>query len=197
MNIRKATITQLSTSEKKNFGLEESEFNTMLAHMQAGDDRLFEKVFLSHFKDCMNYLKNSYKSSQSEAYDASMDALLAFRKRMLEGKVKYGNMRFLFTKMASQYLMASKKKSTSEYLEIKDLRLDDQELDNDVMKAFDKAWEKLPHENKNVLEQFYYKKTPLKMIAATKNISEAAMRKQKQRSMEKLKKYLLEHLPSA
>ncbi len=197
MNIRKATITQLSTSEKKNFGLEESEFNTMLAHMQAGDDRLFEKVFLSHFKDCMNYLKNSYKSSQSEAYDASMDALLAFRKRMLEGKVKYGNMRFLFTKMASQYLMASKKKSTSEYLEIKDLRLDDQELDNDVMKAFDKAWEKLPHENKNVLEQFYYKKTPLKMIAATKNITEAAMRKQKQRSMEKLKKYLLEHLPSA
>jgi len=196
MNIRKATITQLSTSEKKNFGLEESEFNTMLASMQAGDDRLFEKVFLSHFKDCMNYLTKSYKCSQSEAYDSSMDALLAFRKRMLDGKISYGNMRFLFTKMASQFLMASKKKATTEYLEIKDFRLDDQALDNDVMKAFDKAWEKLPHENKNVLEQFYYKKTPLKMIAATKNITEAAMRKQKQRSMEKLKKYLMEYLPS-
>lgn len=196
MNIRKATITHLSTSEKKNFGLKESEFNTMLASMQAGDDRLFEKVFLSHFKDCMNYLIKSYKTSQSEAYDASMDALLAFRKRMLDGKISYGNMRFLFTKMASQFLMASKKKHTAEYLETKDLRLDDQVLDNDIMKAFDKAWEKLPYENKNVLEQFYYKKTPLKMIAATKNITEVAMRKQKQRSMEKLKKYLMEYLPS-
>lgn len=195
MSIRKSTTAKLSTNEKKNFGLKEPEFSIMLKNMQAGDDRLFEQVFLSHFKDCMSYLTSTYKISQSEAYDASMDALLAFRKRMLDGKVAYGNMRFLLTKMASQFLMASKKKATIQYLESKDQRVKEEPIDNEIMGALDKAWDKLPSDNRILLEQFYYKKTPLKMIAATKNITEAAMRKQKQRSMEKLKKYLVEYLP--
>ena len=87
----------------KNFGLSEEEFVQLKAQLVRGDEKLFQVIFFAHFESCMNYLKHQYKVPHEKAYDVTMDALLLFRRKILEGKVRYGNLRFLFTQMAQPH----------------------------------------------------------------------------------------------
>lgn len=177
----------------KNFGLTESEFNQLLEALQAGDDRLFEQVFLAHFQDCMHYLMRTYKASHENAYDVTMDTLLVFRKRLQAGKVGYGNLRFLFTQMAGQHYRRWIKKEnlTEELVAIEIAELPNFQFEPSDMQLFDRAWVQLGSSCKELLKRFYYDGVSLNEIAQQSAKNAAAIRKQKQRCVEKLRALFL------
>lgn len=178
----------------QNFGLKEEEFEEMLQKMNKGDDGLFEKIFLAQFEETISYLMYRYKTDRSMAYDATMDALLKFRKRLLAGKISYYNMRFLFTQMASQFLTSAFNKRTK-LLEVpQNERIDEkEEIDDIILDYLDTAWKSLGDQCSKLLENFYYKKIALKELANAFGKSDAALRKQKQRCLETLRAYFLKH----
>ena len=170
---------------KINFNLTEVEFHHLVDELKHGREDLFEKIFLSHFSDCMSYLKSNYRIPHSEAYDLSMDTLIDFRAGLISNKYTYGNLRYLFTKMASQRLYKNKKKEsritiTNECPEIEDIIEEPNDEDKYILK---KAWMSLEPKSQSLLKKFYYDKMKLKEIGEAENISHSAIRKQKERSI--------------
>jgi len=180
----------------QNFGLTQQEFENVLKKMQDGKEDLFEQVFLAQFEDSVKYLMNTYNINRSTAYDATMDALLKFRRRLLANKVAYGNMRFLFTRMASQFLADSFKHRTV-LMDSFDRSLSEEEqLDDEVLDALDHAWNQLCDQCSKLLGRFYYQKIALNILALQSEQTESALRKQKQRCLEKLRMYFLKYYKS-
>lgn len=178
---------------QQNFGLTENAFNEMLQSMKAGNDALFEQIFLAQFQETIAYLMRRYKVDQSMAYDATMDALLKFRKRLLDGKIAYKNMRFLFTQMAGQFLTTALTKDNKSVMLTtpEDKSEEAVVFDDTILDILDEAWQLLGDQCKSLLENFYYKKIALKELAVHLNKSDAALRKQKQRCLEALRYYFL------
>jgi len=182
-------IPKLKTREvseaKRNFGLSETDFNQMVEQMKNGNEKIFERIFLSHFSDCMIYLKTNYGIQHCEAYDISMDTLIAFRTGLFNDKYKYGNLRFLFTKMASQRLIKEKKKSSKVDLLDNFFEIEEEvDIDNeDEVKLLQKAWAKLDLKSQSLLKKFYIDKMKLTEITILENKSHSAIRKQKERSL--------------
>jgi RNA polymerase sigma factor (sigma-70 family) len=180
----------------KNFGLRPEEFDNLVAQLKVGDETLFQTIFLAHFEDCMKYLTNKFGIQQSIAYDMTMDALILFRRKLLEGKIGYGNIRFLFTQMACQlYLKSINKKAThTDISEAGDLIEQEQDdlFDDESLGLLDQAWDQLCEDCRGLLKRFYYHKATLKEIAEEQQKTAAALRKQKQRCVEKLRKHFNE-----
>lgn len=182
-------MTVQSALQKKNFGLSELAFDQMVEALKAGNNAFYERTFLAHFGDCCNYLKQRYKASQEDAYDATMETILVFCNRLKAGKVKYGNIRFLFTQMAGQtYIGWQKKENKTTTLDGIDLPEDlPERMDEDTRRKLAMAWSKLGKPCQQLLKEFYYEDLPSKKIAEKLNRSDAAVRKQKQRCIEKLR----------
>lgn len=175
-------VKLLKSETDKNFGLTEIQFNKMVRLLKQGDESLFRHVFLSHFDSCMAYLKNKCSATHEDAYDASMDTLVEFHKRLLADKVSYGNLRFLFTRMAVQiYWKWIKKENLNKDLEGFDLGEELPQLDAETLMILNKAWEKLGDNCREILQAFYYESTNLKELAEKMEKSHAALRKQKER----------------
>ena len=186
-------IKNESEEEYRNFGLKEDAFIEMLNKLKTGDETLFEKIFLSQFEGTISYLMHRYKTNRSSAYDATMDALLKFRRRLLEGKITYNNMRFLFTQMASQFLTHTMKKTMNSIDTIEN-NLSEDFVDEDLnLDYLDRAWLMLGETCSSLLESFYYKKIALKELAKRFGKSEVALRKQKQRCLQNLRLQFLKH----
>lgn len=179
----------------KNFGLSPIAFEQMVSRLREGDEQIFEKVFLQHFEACMNYLQKFCSASHTDAYDASMDALLEFCRRLQQGKIQYGNLRFLFTQMAKQIYFKRQKKN--ERLAPVD-GLEEWEappaVSTEELDVLDKAWAQLCQECQGLLRQFYHAGISLKEIAEESNKSAAAIRKQKQRCIEKLRTLFVKYI---
>jgi len=187
-NIAGREMHHTSTAMNKNFGLTEAEFNRLLLELEKGDETLFEQVFLTHFEDCCKYLMNMYNASSEDAYDASMSTMLEFCRRLKSGRIAYGNLRFLFTRMAGQvYLKWIKKQNKLIGLENIDLQEAPEEIDDEAYATLNKAWDGLLKDCQTLLEAFYYSGATLEHIAAGLNRSAVAVRKQKQRCMDKLR----------
>ncbi len=196
--IHKFTPTELSKARKsmeKNFGLTEQSFEELLQSLREGEDTLYEQLFLSHFEDCMHFLQRQYRASYEDAYDATMETMLEFMKRLQAGKVTYGNLRFLFTQMAGQvYLKWIKKERNKTSLEGIDLGEAPETFDEETMQLLHRAWEGLCDNCQKLLKQFYYDGVALKAIANSLEKSPAALRKQKQRCVEKLRGLFAQYL---
>ena len=174
----------------KNFGLSEETFQQLIRKMKKGDDGLFETIFLSHFDICLSYVQTKYNATYPNAYDASMDALLSFCKGLMDGSIGYGNLRFLFTQMAGQYYLKwLRKESPKESIEGIDLPDEEDSFDEKSLFRLGKAWDLLGRECRVLLKAFYYKNDQLKDIAEKHQKNPSAIRKQKQRCIEKLRGY--------
>lgn len=171
----------------KNFGLTEVQFNDLAGQLQKGNNELFKSIFLAHFKDCMDYLQKKFKASHGDAYDASMHTLINFRTRIVDGKIRYGNLRFLFTRMAAQVYQKSKKMQPTTLEDQHDfMEQDDFDWDPEDLKNLRNAWNKLDPGCLELLQLNYYQNYKLSEIAEMKNINPATIRKQKERCKEKL-----------
>lgn len=174
-----------------NFNLSLEEFEQMLLALQNGDESLFEQVFLSHFKACCHFLEDRFKATPADAYDASMEALLKFHKRLKDGKIRYGNLRYLFTQMAGQIYMKWKRGPQTQALPENFDLIDENtnQFSKETMVIFGKAWQKLCTDCRGLLQAFYYDKTQLVDIAKKTGKTDVALRKQKQRCLQKLRKH--------
>ncbi|MBW1299062.1 RNA polymerase sigma factor [Aquimarina litoralis] len=175
--------------EYKNFGLNEVSFKKIVVDLKKNDTYFFEQVFLKQFGETVKYLRREYKATQDDAYDATMDTLIEFRTRFVEGKLQYGNLRFLFTKMASQMLLRNQRKNKTSIDDVLSLT---QEEDTDFLESEDLsqlniAWQLLGDSCKQLLTWHFYGKMKLSEIAEEIQKSPATIRKQKERCIQKLK----------
>lgn len=173
----------------KNFGLSALEFENLMQELRNGNDQLFEHVFLAHFKKSVSYLMRRHNVSHADAYDATMQGLLKFRKRLCAGKISYGNMEFLFTKMAQQCLSDNKGKSVLSIDLTEALHISNTKplVNMDTVQVMEKAWQHLEDGCAQVLKAFYYDGVALIDIAEQQNRKPDALRKQKQRCLEALR----------
>ncbi len=177
----------MKNQKSQNFNLSEDEFISLVEDLCEGDERLFKEIFLAHFESCMQYLMRKCNISHDKAYDVSMDTLLLFRAKCIQGKIKYGNLRFLFTQMAYQRFL--KTKNSFEPMS-KDEEVDDHSIfmiADEERRILDKAWLELGSNCQELLTKVYYEKELLSNLASELNKSAAALRKQKQRCIEQLR----------
>ncbi|MCI5080110.1 MAG: sigma-70 family RNA polymerase sigma factor [Saprospiraceae bacterium] len=181
-------------AKKQNFGLTEADFKNLLSNMQSGDNTLFEEIFLSQFEETVQYISRKYQAEWQDAYDATMDGMLKFHQRLLDGKIAYGNLRFLFTQVAGQmYLDKLRKHKNKDSLEDSFEKSSEEEenIDPEVMEELNKAWDQMCPDCQRVLKAFYYDGISLNDLAEQLEKSPAATRKQKQRCMDKLRDFYL------
>ncbi|WP_020569568.1 RNA polymerase sigma factor [Neolewinella persica] len=190
-NNRQLSLSATSAQEK-NFGLSEPEFKKLLACLQDGDQRLFEKVFFVHFEDCMSYLKRKDRASHEDAYDATMDAYLHFRSLLVAKKINYGNLRYLLTRMARQHFQRRQKRGQI-FTELPDFAGDLGEEEADISTEdydlLSRAFQSLGSDCRELLKAFYYARRSLKEIAHEEARGAPAVRKQKSRCIATLKRY--------
>ena len=132
-------------------------------------------------------------ANADDAYDITVETIISFRKRLIEGKIEYGNLRFYFTKMAKDsYLKLLEK---NKRMPVKEFVLNEadreeeptQDFDEDQLQSLDKAWTKLNEDCQKLLRSHIYDGLQLKQVAALLNENEANIRKRKERCMDKLK----------
>jgi len=179
---------------KKNFGLLESEFFELKSEMIQGNDILFEETFLNHFEDAMNYLINKFKANRDNAYDTTMNVLIEFRERILTDKVKYGNLKFMFTQMCSQRYQRMMGKTLDEDDYSRTIMNNDPVYDEEMYQLLDVALDKMGENCQDIIKDVYYQKIPYKDLESKYSITAAALRKQKERCITKLKMLLRQTL---
>ena len=183
-------------NKKKNMGLTRAEYKTMIKALSEGDETIIEKVYLRHFKKCLQFLMYQYKASYEDAYASSIDALLEIRKDLLKGKIFYGNLAYYFTKRAKRKLYKRTLKVGEEILPLDDFELEDnQDLEenmiNEELKSLLKAaLNKLCDDCRGILKKYYYEELSLKEISIQMNKNHDAVRKKATRCRDKLRTYL-------
>ena len=180
----------------KNFGLTEEEYIELCHKMQQGNELLFETTFMTHFELAMKYLVHSHGAIHDDAYDVVMNVLLEFRKRILDGKVKYGNLKFMFTQMCVQRYKREKAKKldTEEYVYIS--QYEDPVIDEEVYELLDKSMDRLGERCKKIIEDIYYSRLAYKALEEKYQATAANLRKQKERCLSKLKLSIRQSLNS-
>lgn len=176
--------------EIKNFGLSKIDFERMLTTLSLGDNELFKTIFLVQSDICIRHLQIKYNAPYDLAYDTMIDTMINFRKRLIDNKVEYGNLKFLFLQMASQeYVRTVKKENKYTNLETKYSDFEEEErttYNEDQIKTLAKAWLKLKSECQELLRLNYYGGLKLKEIAEMNNERYDVLRKNKQRCKEAL-----------
>ena len=183
----------MSDNPIQNFGLTEADFDRLRGDLLRGDETLFERVFVEHFEDCRAFLMRNCSADAEDAYDITLETVISFRKRLLEGKVGYGNLRFYFTKMAKDSYLKSLEKAKR--LPVGELNVNEADRAEDAAEGFDEeqlgaldaAWAKLGDDCKNLLRTHVYDGLQLKSIAQSSGEAEANVRKRKERCMDRLK----------
>ena len=199
LTARIMTTTNKSTSNnslkkipttKDNFGLTKSEFDLYVVKLQQGDESLFTKVFSSHFQDSVAYVRMKFKISQELAYDTCMNTMLEFRHKILEGRIQYGNLRYLYTRMAINNYIDEIKKDQKTQSAI-DVFLGGNEFEmvdrQEIFEAIDKALDMQDSESKKIIDQLFYVGKHVNQFAEETGVTNATMRKRKQRVLQKVK----------
>lgn len=184
--------------ERKNFGLSEARFNEMLEDLERGDEALFERIFVSQYWRRVRLLQSTHKAPQADAEDAVMNALLEFRKLLVAKKVTWGNLEAYFTRIIvtgyQKKLKRSREVAVDTFSEALAEEIDTPDFSSEEMAAFKKAWDSLCDKCSAVLKGFYYDELPHQRIADLLGKRVDAVKQDKHRCIEKLRKHFFEYL---
>lgn len=174
----------------RNFGLSEIDFLELVQTLQDGDEKLFELIFLQHFEQCIHYLKVNDDAKEVEAYDIVMETAVQFRELLLKGKIRYGNLRYLFTNMARQKLRRTRIRNRR----IHPTRIlnpaaatESGDFDDEAYQILAKAIRQLGQECRYLLRMYYYLGQSLNDIAQDQDRTAASVRQQKRRCILQLR----------
>lgn len=186
---------------RNNFGITRREFYTLKEKVKQGDESLFTQIFKMHFSECIKYLKIRYKISDGKAHDISMDTLLEFRQKLIQGKIEYGNLRYLFSRMASNnYIDSIKKAKRTDnaekvYLDWSDyFCVSNEKYSDSVHEVLHTYLGKLNSSQKELIKELFYSEKSSKQIVMEYGITSAALRKRKQRILDKIREGIREEL---
>lgn len=161
---------------------------------QKESDFILDQV-VDQIPESISYIQTKFSISKNEAYDICMLTFLDLRKKMLQNKIKPGNLRFLFTRMCINKFLDEKKKENKikkaihVYASFQENEVVDKEK---VFILLDRAINHLSENQKKLLHQLYYSKMSLQEIACENDISYSNIRKKKERLLATLKKYYFE-----
>ena len=189
----KFEVDRLTSNMAKNFGLSEKDFNLIVSQLKSNETAFFERVFLSHFSECVLYIQKNYSASYDDAYDATMETMIIFRERLVSNKIRYGNLRYLFTKMATQVFLKDVKAYRSRDVYETDLEEEVISVHPDDLNTLQKSWPELGEACQNLLKNYFYGKLKLTEIADIEGKSSATVRKQKERCLNRLKTLFTKH----
>jgi DNA-directed RNA polymerase specialized sigma24 family protein len=166
----------------KNFGITEAQFNQLVKEAVDGNCILLKFIFDNHFEVCVNYLVNFLNVNPEDAMDASMDALLDFWSKILQAKIRYGNLSFLLTKMAFQSFVKAKNiEKKLDYRCIFSTEIAD--VDAHCAECILVAFDGLRGTEKELLANYYIDDLSMVEIARLNSMSEVTVRKRKQRAV--------------
>ena len=177
--------------------MSQEEFNQYVQKAKSGDDALFVLIYQVHFESCISFLRMKFKLTENEAYDICMDTMIKFRAKVLNDKISYGNLKFLYTRMASNVFLDSKRKEEKIQNAINHFSVDDSASkvnEDEFLDILDVAMEHLDEENRTLLQEIYFDEKDVHKVAEEMNISYPALRKRKQRMLEKLKSIFKDQL---
>ena len=183
-------------AHEKNFGLTHEEFTRLVTALRRGDETLFELAFLSHFESCTAYVGRQTGANDDQAYDATMEALLTLRRKIIEEKITYGNLRYLLTRIACQLHWKSVRRAPiTVALRNSHEQLPDHEpevtLDDETRRMLDEAWGNLGIDCQTLLRKIFFLGQPINSIAAEEGIQPATLRKRKERCINRLRRVFL------
>jgi DNA-directed RNA polymerase specialized sigma24 family protein len=166
------SIHETHGNPPKNFGLKAGEFDELLERLLHGDEKLFEIIFKSHFDVCRNFLIRKMGADPDVAYDITLDVLVKFRRNLLAGKIKYGNLAALFTIDARNAFLrwSEKSKKQESYagnaddLDLVD-HVEDSPDDMENVNSLKIALGKVGNDCYELLNWHYYLEMPMKTIA--------------------------------
>jgi DNA-directed RNA polymerase specialized sigma24 family protein len=184
-------------NSKDNFGLTKHEFDHFVAKVKEGDESLFIQVFNVHFKSSVRYIQNKFNIPEEAAYDICMDTMIEFRSKLKSGKINYGNIRFLYTKMAvHKYLDDLKRKNQINEAIV--IFIGDRKkinfTDSEFLMILNRSIERLEFAQRHMIKEIFYSGKEVDQILAENQITYSTFRKRKQRSLDKLKTTFLELL---
>ncbi len=181
----------------KNFSLTEAEFEILLQQLEHGDEALFERVFVKQYWKMVRRLKSSHQTNQADAEDAVMDGLLAFRKILLARKVTWGNLEAYLSRIIVTNYQKKQNRNREVSVESFAENLVEDALPNfssEELDAFKKAWDSLCEKCSAVLKGYYYDELPHQKIAEMLGKKTDAVKQDKHRCIEKLRKQFFQAL---
>jgi len=170
----------------------------MTEELRNGSDEYFELLFRRLFVYTYREMIETMKISEPDAKEAAIEALYEFRKKLINGKVKYGNVNYLFMVMARRkFIQGYNKRKKIGFLEDNPYEVEDIIDEIEVKKwseedflAMEEAFKSLDDKCKDLLHKIYYKKVDTGKIAKKLGINRVAVRKRKQRCLDKMREYL-------
>ncbi len=188
---RKYFLSKAKSTMAKNFDLSQSDFEKLLTQLKSGKEDLLLRIYERQLPYSVLYLKKKFGLSREESEGLCLDALIDFREKMLEGKIKYGNLNYLLTRMASNLYIDREKErkrtrtAISIFLDIETVYDLEQEK---FFETLDDCLSKLDKDHRSLINKLYYEGKKLKEVAEEENISYANARKRKERIIKALRK---------
>ncbi len=194
---RTHTMTESTHSTEKNFGLSEAQFEDMLHSLEQGDEALFERVFVKQYWKMVRRLQASHRAEQADAEDAVMEGLLGFRNILIARKVTWGNLEAYLNRIIVTDFQKKQKRNRETPVEsfAENLAADDDAgFSTEELAAFKKAWDSLCDKCSGILQRFYYEELPHFQIAELLGKSPEAVKQDKHRCIQKLRKHFFQSL---
>lgn len=177
-------------SLEKNFGLSKEKFVVLLQELKNGNETLFEEIFLNNFQSTCLFIKNKCNIDYDRAYDITMNTLIEFRIRLLDDKVVYGNLKYLFRQMAYHNFVKTVREK-KKLKNVTSIKTDDDEAlkskENQMLEILEVAFKNLDLKCRNLLDKYYFLGTSYDVLAQEESISNQVVRKRKERCLNKLK----------
>lgn len=184
----------------KNWGLTEAGFQQLIQDLESGYEKTFHAIFTKHFTQYRNYLRKDMQISYDDASDAITEAFVKMHRFIVEKRVEYGNLEAYTLRIArNEYLMLLRKRKQMPESDTDFERLDiiDEEYDDSTMEHFEKAFQYLGTDCKDLLKRHYFEKSSHREIGQALNISEDASKTRTKVCRQKLREFFLQFLNAA
>lgn len=183
-------------NKQKNLGLTFVDFLDLTDKLKKGDEYLIDKIYLTHFKRCMSFLRSDKNATFHEAEDSTSEALEEIRQDLLADKIFYGNLAYYFTNRASRILIKKRKKKKEDNLpensadKKDDTDIEKEYINTELRNIVSEAINKLCDECSTIIRLYFYEEKKHKEIAIQMDKSHEAIRKQSTKCRNKLRKIL-------
>jgi len=184
-------------STEKNFGLSEAQFEALLSQLEQGDEALFERVFVKQYWKMVRRLQSSHSTEQADAEDAVMEGLMSFRNILIARKVTWGNLEAYLNRIIVTDFQKKQKRNREMPVDsfAENLAADEDAcFSTEELAAFKKAWDSLCDKCSGMLHRFYYDELPHFQIAELLGKSPEAVKQDKHRCIQKLRKHFFQSL---